>query len=409
MALNPATDTLYILQNSPHASLAVLDAASTVAPVITAGPRSQSVQAGAPVVFSVSAVGEPSPAFQWSFNGAPLADGGGLSGTSTPTLFIGAGATPADSGAYTCTVTNASGSVTSSPASLEVVSSAAPGRLVDVSSRAGVGSGGKLLVAGFVVRGPGSKALILRGVGPALAAFGVSGTLDAPILSLYDSAIPANLITSDSGWQSPPTVPAGTWAGMAAPLDATDGEFTQVGAFALPSGSADSAVRIALPAGSYTSQVEGTGGATGVALAEVYDADTGYPSAQLVNLSCRAYVGTGSAILISGFVISGSTSETVLIRASGPALGAFGVTGALPDPKVQLFDASQNLLASNSGWGGSLQIASAALSVGAFPWSNPSGADSAILVTLPPGSYTVQTSGASGDTGVALLEVYTLP
>jgi hypothetical protein len=105
-------------------------------------------------------------------------------------------------------------------------------------------------------------------------------------------------------------------------------------------------------------------------------------------------------------VISGPTSETVLIRASGPALAAFGIFGTLSDPKLQLFDANQNLVASALGWMGNPQLAGAASRVGAFSWGSSPTQDSAILITLPPGSYTVQCSGASSDSGTALIEVY---
>ena len=64
------------------------------------------------------------------------------------------------------------------------------------------------------------------------------------------------------------------------------------------------------------------------------------------------------------------------------------------------------MLATNNGWGGRAEIVNAASQVGAFSWGSPSSNDSAILVTLPPGDYTAQISGASGDTGVALVEVY---
>jgi hypothetical protein len=98
----------------------------------------------------------------------------------------------------------------------------------------------------------------------------------------------------------------------------------------------------------------------------------------------------------------------VLIRASGPALIPFGVTGTLPDPELSLYSGS-TLLGSNSGWGGNAVISAAALRVGAFGWSSPSSNDSAILATLPPGSYTAQVAGVSNDTGVALVEVYEVP
>jgi hypothetical protein len=123
-------------------------------------------------------------------------------------------------------------------------------------------------------------------------------------------------------------------------------------------------------------------------------------------MGTRAFVGTGEDILIAGFVISGSTSQTILVGASGPALEAFGLSGTLPDPQLQILDDNKNLVASNLGWGGSPQIASASATVGAFAWSSPSSDDSAILITLPLGSYTAQVSGQGGDTGLALIEIY---
>ena len=119
-------------------------------------------------------------------------------------------------------------------------------------------------------------------------------------------------------------------------------------------------------------------------------------------------VGTGGNVLIAGFVIGGSTSRTVLVRASGPALAPFGVSGTRPDPELQLFSGA-TLLGTNIAWGGKFEISNAASAVGAFAWSDPSSADSAILVTLPPGAYTAQVSGASNDTGVSLVEVYEVP
>ena len=146
-------------------------------------------------------------------------------------------------------------------------------------------------------------------------------------------------------------------------------------------------------------------------MAEVYDATpsgTYSPSIpRIVNISARVQVGTGGDILIAGFVIGGATSETVLIRASGPALAAFGVAGTLSDPQLQLYS-GQTVLGENAGWGGNAQIANVAKSVGAFPWTAGSD-DSALLVTLPPGAYTAQVAGLSGDTGVALIEVYEVP
>jgi hypothetical protein len=145
---------------------------------------------------------------------------------------------------------------------------------------------------------------------------------------------------------------------------------------------------------------------------EIYDdtPDGSYTpsSPRITNISARVQVGTGGNVLIAGFYIGGSTSRTVLIRASGPALIPFGLTGTLPDPQLQL-NSTTGVIATNSAWGGNAQIAAAAASVGAFMWQFPSSNDSAILVTLPPGAYTATVSGASGDTGIALVEVYEVP
>jgi hypothetical protein len=128
----------------------------------------------------------------------------------------------------------------------------------------------------------------------------------------------------------------------------------------------------------------------------------------LSNISMRAQVGTGSDIMIAGFTVTGTTAKTVLIRASGPALTPFGVTGVLPDPALRVLSGS-SVLAANTGWAGDPLTAAAAASVGAFSWGASGTPDSAVLVTLPPGDYTAEVSGASGDTGVALVEIYALP
>ena len=170
-----------------------------------------------------------------------------------------------------------------------------------------------------------------------------------------------------------------------------------------------------LYAGPYTAEISGDSGDTGIALAEVYDltpAGTYAPGMpRLVNVSARAVAGSGADTLVAGFVIGGETSETVLIRAAGPALAPFVLQGILPDPLLQLYAVSPGptLLASNSGWAADPTVAAASSSVGAYSWGSLPTADAAILVTLAPGAYTAQVSGASGDSGIALIEVYELP
>jgi hypothetical protein len=163
--------------------------------------------------------------------------------------------------------------------------------------------------------------------------------------------------------------------------------------------------------GAYTAQVAGAGADTGVALAEVYEIEP--DAGQLVNISERAFVGSGANLSIGGFVIAGSQPSQVLIRAIGPSLASFGLSGALGQPVLAVYDASGTLIAVNTGWssGGSdaaVAINKAALNVGAF-LLQPGSNDCAVLLTLPPGAYTAQVSGANGSTGLALAEVYQVP
>jgi hypothetical protein len=132
---------------------------------------------------------------------------------------------------------------------------------------------------------------------------------------------------------------------------------------------------------------------------------------RLIDISTRAQADTGSSVLIAGFVVGPrdvSGTEPLLIRASGPALvpAPFNVVGTVPDPQLELFNSAQAVLATNDGWGGSSLIANTAAAVGAFAWNDPSSHDAALAETLAAGNYTAQISGQSGDTGVALAEVY---
>jgi hypothetical protein len=361
---------------------------ATSVPVFVTQPISVTVTGG---TVALSAQASNSPTYQWMLNGTTP-----VQGATGPVLEF-SDATSAV-GSYTCVASNTAGSATSNPATISITSTSDIGRLINLSCRAPVGTGGNILITGFVVGGAGTtgaESVLVRGSGPALDAFAVAGTLPDPQLQIYSG----NTLTgSNDGWAGNSSI------ALAA---------SSVGAFAWTDPTShDSALVENLQGGPYTAQISGQSGDTGVALAEVYDetpaADYTLASPRLINISARVQVGSGSNILIAGFVIGGSTSRTVLIRASGPALVPFGVSGTLPDPQLGLYSGS-TLLGSNSAWGGNTDIANAAAAVGAFGWSSTSSNDSAILVTLPPGAYTAQVSGASGDTGVALVEVYEVP
>jgi hypothetical protein len=366
-------------------------------PAFVTQPISVTVAGG---TVALNAVATNSPGYQWFLNGSPVIG-------ATGSILVINNASAANDGNYTCTAANSNGSATSSPATLSVAATSNPGRLVNISSRAVVGTGGNILIAGFAVGGSGTsgqESLLIRASGPALAAspFNLSGTLPDPQLQLFQSNTngTSTLLATDNGWMGNTAISSAA---------------ASVGAFPwMNTSSHDSALLQPLSGGQYTAQISGQGGDTGIALAEVYDLTPSgsytLASPRLVNISARVQVGTGGNILIAGFAVGGSTARTVLIRASGPAIASspFNVPGTLPDPELQLYQGS-TLLEANSGWGGSSQITGAASSVGAFAWGNPASKDSAILVTLPPGAYTAQVFGASGDTGVALVEVYEDP
>jgi len=365
-----------------------LASAATVS--VASSTPSETVVAGSPLVLNVTATGGVAGGpytpvtYQWYVNGTAIP------GATAPSYEV-ASAAAGNSGSYSLTITSPAGTVTS-PATSVLVAAPVPSKLVNLSARAAVGSGDSILIAGFVISGAGPKNILVRGVGPTLAEFGITDFLANPLLTIDNSA--SQTLFTDHAW------------GGGAALTGT---FSQVGAFALPAGSADSALVESFSPGAYTALVSGPSG-TGVALAEIYDADPNplTSAAELKNLSVRAPVGTGSGVLIAGFVISGNEPKTVLIRGIGPALAGFGVAGALQAPVLSLYNSSSVQIETNSAWGGEPVLAAAMAEAGAFALSPGSG-DTALLVTLPPGAYTAQVSGANSTTGVGLIEVYEVP
>jgi streptogramin lyase len=368
--------------------------ATALSPTILQQPTTQSVSSGTTVAFHVLANGLPAPTYQWYLNGTALANGGAVSGVNGATLVI-SGATTANAGSYTAKATNASGTATSTGASLTVAAGGAMSRLVNISCRSQVGLGTGFLILGFEVGGAGtsgSEPLLIRASGPALATFDVTNFLPDPQLQFYSGP---NLVASNFGWAGNAQISAEAATLAAFPWTAP--------------ASLDSALLETVPVGGYTAQVNGQSGDQGVALAEIYDATppgtATATSPRLVNISARSAVSTGGGVMIVGFVIEGSSAKTVLIRASGPALSPY-LTGFLPDPELELYNSSNVAIGENYGWAGDAEIAAEAASVAAFPWTSTTSNDSALLVTLAPGSYTAQVAGASGDSGIALLEVY---
>jgi uncharacterized protein (DUF1800 family) len=234
--------------------------------------------------------------------------------------------------------------------------------------------------------------VLIRAVGARLAQapFSVTGVLANPQLQLFNGN--GVLVLANDNWSA---------------VDATT--MSSVGAFPLANNSADSALVATLSPGVYTAQVSGVNNTSGVSILEIYDV-TG--SARLMNLSTRALVGTGANTFFSGLVVApGGGARRVLVRAAGPSLAALGVTGTLADPAIAILDSAGRQIANgaNNDWesAGAVALTAAFGQAGAFPFAAGSR-DSALLVDLMPGNYTIQVNGVAGATGTALVELYDL-
>ncbi len=375
-------------------------APASATPAIAAQPQSSTVAVTGTFATGVTASGAGPLSYVWRFRGA--------NSTSYEILPRASGATftivsvqPADAGTYTVTVSNAAGAVTSTAATLTVapLATSSATSLANLSTRGVVGTGGGVLIAGLVIGGSTAKNVLVRAVGPALGDFGVTGALADPELKVLDAA--GRVVAQNDNWQT---------AANAADASAA---FARLGAFQFKSGSRDAAVLATLPPGSYTAQVSGVDGTSGVALVEAYDADADAATARtrkLVNIATRGQVGTGEDVLIAGLVVSGPGPRTYLIRGVGQTLAAFGVAGALADPLLQIYR-GETLLRENDDWdtpaAAQPALRDAATQVGAFALQ--ARTDAAMLITLQPGTYTAKVSGFSGETGVGLIEIYEVP
>lgn len=396
-AANAGTYTVVVTNTAGSATsngaVLTVNAAPTTdaAPSITAQPQGHTVAIGSSVVLDVTAAGS-NLTYQWNKGGTPL-----LGATSR--LLVLSNAQAADAGSYTVTIANSVGSVTSTAATLNAINTTDAGRIINVSVRTTTGTGNDVLIVGFATGGPGtsgSKELLIRGVGPLLGKFNVPNVLADPVIQVIPVGSATIAAENDN------------WAGNAA-VKASAGA---VGATAYDSdASKDSALVTSLASGAYSVKVLGANNTTGTTLAEVYDSTPsggGSTTPRLINISARAQMSNDNPI-IAGFVITGSTAKTVMIRAVGPHLTQFFGAAAMANPKLETFSQSGALVASNDDWGGSSQIATVAASVGAFALTDTAGKDAVIFVTLDPGVYSAQVKSANNASGIALLEVYAVP
>ncbi|MEY2879243.1 MAG: hypothetical protein RLZZ15_1623 [Verrucomicrobiota bacterium] len=427
---------------SATSSLAPLALATApVTPVVTRQPASITAAAGRGVSFTAAGSGVPLPTFQWRKDGAPIA------GATFDTLAFPA-LTTAQAGTYTVTLSNSAGAVTSREAYLAVPPRNYAGRYFGALGAAGTfalhirddhtgvwlgftpapravfvataltvdNNGGFQLrtTTDQVFTGAIAATGAVTGVAAADATLTFRGTRSADagatqaFAGFYDAAVAnsgarAFAIADATGQLLLATQIAGvldaglgTVGASGAVRVTTVGEVAAIGAVA----PATLALTLNLPAA-----------ANPLAFAGLADSAPATAEQRLINNSTRARAGTGDQVAIAGFVITGEESKTVLIRAVGPTLAGFGVTGVLAAPTLELFRGGSNIpLARNAGWslgGAAPAVAAAAGRAGAFTLA-PGTADAALLTTLAPGAYSAVISSADARAGVGLVEVYDL-
>ena len=223
---------------------------------------------------------------------------------------------------------------------------------------------------------------MLRARGPSLAAAGVPGAMADPTLELLDSS--GNTLATNNDWQNSTQASQISSSGLA------------------PSDSHESAIIATLAPGNYTAIIRGVNNTTGIAVFEAYESDS--TPTRLVNISTRGGVGTSDQVLIGGLIVNGSQSKKSMIRAIGPSLASFGISGTLADPTLELLDSNGNTLATNNDWQSSSQASQ--ISASGLAPSNPK--ESAIMATLAPGNYTAIIKGVNNTTGIGMIEVYDL-
>ncbi len=249
---------------------------------------------------------------------------------------------------------------------------------LNLSTRLRVQTGDNVGIGGFIITGTVPKRVLLRAIGPSLTPLGIPNALADPTLELHGTGLWT--ITNDNWRQT------------------QEAEILATGI--PPTNDLESAIVVTLDPGAYTAIMSGNGGTTGVALVEAYDLSQGVDS-KLANLSTRAFVSTGSDIVIAGFILgNGGLSDRIVVRGIGPGLG---VPGTLADPTLELRDSAGTLIISDNDWRDDPSQAAELMAAGLAPGND---LEAAVAVTLPPGRYTALLAGLANGTGVGLVEVY---
>ena len=252
-------------------------------------------------------------------------------------------------------------------------------QLLNIATRLKVLNGDNVLIGGFIITGTDPKKVLILGIGPSLAQF-FSGSLSDPTLELYQGN---TLLQTNDNWKTD----------QQAEVEATGAQ---------PSNELESAIVRTLDPGNYTAILRGKGDTTGIGVVQAYDLNQAANS-KFGNIATRGFVDSGDNVMIGGFIIGPANggSTTVVVRAIGPSLTNFGVSGALPDPTVELHDGNGATIAFNDNWADDANQ-------GSIPQSLKPGDqhESALYRVLPPGDYTAIMRGTGNSTGIGLVEVY---
>ena len=256
-------------------------------------------------------------------------------------------------------------------------------KALNIATRVFVDTGERVPIAGFIVTGDVSKKVLIRGIGPSLAANGVPSPLADPTLTLFDNA--GNTLMTNDNWR--------------------DSQATEIMATGIPpQNDLESAIVATLPPGHYTTVLAGKNGTTGNGLVEVYDLESG-TSSTLANLSTRGFVGAGDNVMIGSLIIGSGDSPIVVLRAIGPTLASSGIVNPLLDPTIELHDGNGAVIGFNDNWK-DVQVQA----VNATQLAPTDDREAAIVAPfLTPGNYTAVVRGKNGTTGVALVEAYRVP
>ena len=272
--------------------------------------------------------------------------------------------------------------VTATPSATPTATPVQAAQAINLSTRMLVQTGDNVGIGGFIIAGTGAKHVLIRSLGPSLSHFGIPNALPDTIIELHSPGGFATVINDN--WR-----------------DTQEAAITATGL--APTDNLESAIDATLAPGSYTAIVRGNNNVTGVGLIEVYDISQGSAS-KLANISTRAFVNTGSNIVIAGFTLGNSSADgRVVIRGLGPSLSAFGLSPVLADPALELRDRNGALLMSNDDWQDNAAQAAEIIAAGLAP---ENAREAAIAATLRPDAYTALLSGFENTTGIGTVEVY---